>query len=129
RCHGHTQPPNPVQSQSATNQLPAGPLVEMELDRVAIDLPGDCARSAADAPSRLRAPGGSAQDAQSASAFGTGQLTEQPAANGRSDQQRGQSPALLRRGDEARQRQLAELEACPDAASTSQSKQQPAPGP
>ncbi len=49
RCHGHTQPPNPVQSQSATNQLPAGPLVEMELDRVAIDgvaigLPGDCAR-------------------------------------------------------------------------------------
>src|SRR5690606_41529738 len=59
-------------------------------------------------------PGGSAQDAQSASGFGTGQLTEQPAANGRSDQQSGQSPALLRRGDEARQRQLAELEACPE---------------
>jgi len=59
RCHGHTQPPNPVQSQSATNQLPAGPLVEMELDRVAIDgvaidLPGDCARSEADGPRQTR---------------------------------------------------------------------------
>ena len=70
--HCHRQPtvprtrtaPKPGTDQSATNQLPAGPLVEMELDRVAvdrvaidgvaIDLPGDCARSEADGPRQTR---------------------------------------------------------------------------